>query len=113
MTQLLENKYHIKDNNVEQKLALSALLPFYKELAEGYLRDVEQENNKLKNHIEQLEFILVCEKDAMTLKLSKWGAEKNALNKEVKKLEHKIAEVLKADDKYNAKLKTIKSICDE
>jgi hypothetical protein len=113
MTQLLENKYHIKDASVEQKLALSALLPFYKELAEGYLCEVEQENNKLKNHIEQLKFILDCEKDAMTLNLSKWGAEKNALNKEVKKLEHKIAEVLKADDKHNAKLKTIKSICDE
>jgi hypothetical protein len=81
MTQLLENKYHIKDGCVEQKLALSALLPFYKKLAEGYLREVEEENNKLKNHIEQLEFILDCEKNAMTLNLGKWGAEKNALNK--------------------------------
>jgi uncharacterized coiled-coil DUF342 family protein len=49
----------------------------------------------------------------MTLNIRKWGAKKNALNKEVKKLEHKIAEVLKANDKHNAKLKTIKSICDE
>jgi hypothetical protein len=77
------------------------------------LREVERENDKLKNHIEQLEFILDCEKDAMTLNVRKWGVENNALNKEVKKLEHKIVEVLKADDKHNAKLKTIKSICDE
>jgi hypothetical protein len=77
---LLENKYHIKDNSVEERLALSAFLPFYKELAEGYLREVEQEN-KLKNHIEQLEFILDCEKDAMTFNVRKLGAEKTALNK--------------------------------
>jgi hypothetical protein len=76
------------------------------------LCEVEQKNNKLKNHIEQLEFILDCEKDAMTVNVRKWGAEKT-LNKEVKKLEHKIAELLKADDKHNAKLKMIKSICDE
>jgi hypothetical protein len=110
---LLENKYRIKDGSVEQKLALSAFLPFYKELAEGYFCEVEQENNKLKNHTEQLEFILDCEKDAITVNVRKWGAENNALNKEVKKLEHKIAELLKADDKHNAKLKTIKSICDK
>jgi hypothetical protein len=30
---LLENKYCIKDGSVEQKLALSSFLPFYKELA--------------------------------------------------------------------------------
>jgi hypothetical protein len=49
----------------------------------------------------------------MTVNVRKWGAEKNALNKEVKKLEHKIAKLLKADDKHNAKLKMIKCICDE
>jgi hypothetical protein len=31
----------------------------------------------------------------------------------MKKLEHKIVELLKADDKNNAKLNTIKSMCDE
>jgi hypothetical protein len=59
---LLENKYCIKDGSVEQKLVLSTFLPFYKELSEGYLREVEQENNKLKNALELLEFILDCEK---------------------------------------------------
>jgi hypothetical protein len=106
---LLKNKYHIKNGSVEQKLALSAFLPFYK----VYLCEVEYENNKMKNHIEQLEFILDREKDAMTVNVRKWATEKNALNKDVKKLEHKIDELLKADDKHNAKLKTIKSICDE
>jgi hypothetical protein len=38
---LLENKYRIKDGSVEQKLVLSAFLPFYKELADGYLCEVE------------------------------------------------------------------------
>jgi hypothetical protein len=41
---------------------MTAFLPFYKELPEVYLCEVEQENNKLKNHIEQLEFILDYEK---------------------------------------------------
>jgi uncharacterized coiled-coil DUF342 family protein len=77
------------------------------------LREVEEENNKLKNQIKQLEFILDCEKDTMTLNVRKWGGEKNALNKEVKKLEHNIAKLLKPDDNHNAKIKTIKCICDE
>jgi hypothetical protein len=51
---LLENKYRIKDDSVDQKLVLFAFLPFYKELSEGYLREVEQENNKLKNDLERL-----------------------------------------------------------
>jgi hypothetical protein len=38
---LLENKNRIKDDSVEQMLVLSAFLPFYKELLEGYLREVE------------------------------------------------------------------------
>jgi hypothetical protein len=68
---LLENKCRIKDGSVEQKLALIAFLPFHKEVPEGYLREVEQDNNKLKNHIEQLEYFLDCEKDAMTVNVRK------------------------------------------
>jgi hypothetical protein len=74
------------------------------------LREFEHENKKLKNDLEQLEFVLDYEKDAMMMNIRKWGAEKKALNKEVTKLEHKIAELLRADDKHNAKLKTIKSM---
>jgi hypothetical protein len=77
------------------------------------LREVEQENNKLKNDLEHQEFILDCENDTMIVNIRKWGVEKNALKKEVKKLEHEIAELLKADDKHNAKLKTIKFMCDK
>jgi uncharacterized coiled-coil DUF342 family protein len=77
------------------------------------LYKVEQENNKLKNDLEQLEFVLDFKMDSMTLNIRKWGAEKNALDKEVKKLEQQIVELLKDDDKHNAKLKTIKFMCDE
>jgi hypothetical protein len=49
----------------------------------------------------------------MTVNVRKWDMKKNAHNKKVKKLEHKIAEMLKADDKHNTKLKTIKSIYNE
>jgi hypothetical protein len=41
---------------------MTAFLLFYKELLEEYLCEVNQENNKLKNHIEQLKFILDYEK---------------------------------------------------
>jgi hypothetical protein len=54
----------IKDNPV-------CFLTFFTELLEGYLREVEQENNKLKNDLEQLEFILYCEKDAMIVNVRK------------------------------------------
>jgi uncharacterized coiled-coil DUF342 family protein len=77
------------------------------------LREVEQENNKLKNDHKKLKFVLDCENDAMNVNIKKWGVEKNTLSKEVKKLEHKIAELLKYDDKHNAKLNKIKTMRDE
>jgi uncharacterized coiled-coil DUF342 family protein len=77
------------------------------------LYEVEQKNNKLKNDLEQLKFVLDFKMDSMTLNIRKWGAEKNALDKEVKKLEQHIVELPKDDDKHNAKLKTIKSMCDK
>jgi hypothetical protein len=77
------------------------------------LREVEQENNKLKNDLEKLKFVLDCENDAMNVNIKKWGVEKNTLSKEVKKLEHKIAKLLKYDDKHNAKLNKIKTMRDE
>jgi hypothetical protein len=49
----------------------------------------------------------------MIVNIRKWGAGKNDINKEVNKLEHNIAELLKANDKHNAEPKTIKSMCDE
>jgi hypothetical protein len=49
----------------------------------------------------------------MMMNIRKCAAEKNALNKELKKLEHKIAKMLKVDDKHNTKQKMIKSMCDK
>jgi uncharacterized coiled-coil DUF342 family protein len=51
--------------------------------------------------------------DDITVNVRRWGAKKNTLNNKVKKLKHRITELLKADDKHNNKLKTIKSICNE
>lgn len=110
---VLADKYQIKDGSVEQKLVLSAFLPFYKKLSEGYLCEVEQEKNKLTNELEQLKFVVECEKDDSMWKEAIWGEERDHLTKEKKKLECKIAELLEADDKNKAKLKSIKSMCDE
>lgn len=110
---VLANKYKIKDGSEEQKLVLSAFLPFYKELADGYLREVEQEKNKLTNDLEQLKMDVECEKEDIIWKEIMWGEEMNDLREEKKKIEYKIADLLKAGDKNKDKLKRIKSICDE
>jgi hypothetical protein len=38
------------------------------------LCEIEQENKRLNNDLEQLEFVLDYEKDAMTMNIRKWGA---------------------------------------
>ena len=109
----LANKYQIKDDSVEPKLVLTAFLPFYKHVEEGYFHAVEQEKNKLTYELAQLNFLLECEKDDMIKKEIKWCGERDDLREQNKKLEYKIAELLKAGDKNNEKLKRIKFIYDE
>ena len=74
---------------------------------------MEQEKNKLTYELAQLKFVLECEKDDMIKKKIKWCGERYDLREHNKKLEYKIAELLKASDKNNEKFKRIKFIYDE
>ena len=83
---VLADKYKIKDGSIEQKLVLSAFLPFYKKLSEGYLCEVEQEENKMTNELEQLKFAIECEKDDSIWNEAIWGEERDHLMKDKTKV---------------------------
>ena len=75
--------------------------------------ELVQEETKLTSELEQLKFAVEREKGDIMWKEIEWAEKRDTLKEETKKLEFKIAELLKPDDKNKDKLERIKSICDE
>jgi hypothetical protein len=79
--------------------------------AKSDLAGMEQEN-MLNNDLKVLKSTLECDKDRIMWKEKKWDKAMGDLIEENKNLVHKIADLVKAGDQNETKLKRIKSICD-
>lgn len=110
---IIADKYQVHEGRILEKIFQTIFLPSCKKLSVGHLCEVEQEKDKLANELEQLKIAVEYEKDNSFWQEAIWSEERDHLTKEKEMLEYKIADLLKEGDKNKAKLKSIKSLCDE